>query len=135
MLGRFLTDRLNREAAMIREAGSVSCYTIHSGIMPILGHLRDLDFDCIMQVEPFGADLRAVRDSQEGTKSFWVGPSDTYHFGRGADVVRSALRDIVDAFGTRGLVVCASPSFVSNHPWQEFLALVDEWRLLRGSSS
>ena len=132
MLGHFLSKRLNREVAMVREAGSVSCYTIHTGIMPILDHLRGLDFDCIMQVEPYGADLKAVRDSQEGTKSLWVGPSDTYHFGRGPDVVRRVLREIVEALGTRGLVICASPSFVSNHPWDEFLALVDEWRLLRG---
>ena len=133
MLERFLAGYLNAEADLVHANGSVICYTIHTGIMPILDHLRGLDFDCIMQVEPFGADLRLVRDSQEGTKSFWVGPSDTYHFGRGTDVVRNALREIVDALGTRGLVLCASPSFVSNHPWDEFLALVDEWRLLRGN--
>ena len=132
-LDRFLRERLNREADTVRQAGAVSCYTIHTGLGPILGHLKKLHFDCLMQVDPVfnDLDLAAVRDSQEGSKSFWLGPSNTYHIGNGPEVVKAALRDIFEVLAARGLIVGVSPGWYSVDPWEELLAMVEEWKQLR----
>ena len=46
-------------------------------------------------------------------------------------LVRQAVRDVFAAFGKRGLIIGPCPSAHSIMPWQNTLAMVDEWKKLR----
>lgn len=133
MLSRFLEKHLNREIEIVHQAGKVICYCVHTGIMPMLAYLRRLAFDCLMQVEVASqdADPVVISTSQKKAKSFWLGPSDTYELGGSPELVRQALRNVFQAFGKKGLMITPSPSLTPVTPWENFLALVEEWKKLR----
>jgi len=134
MLGRFLGQPLRAEIDAAHAAGSVIAYIVHTGVMPMLDHLRRLDFDCLMHIDIAfeGVDVEVVRDSQQGAKSFWIGPSGTYHmWSDDPEVVRDAVRQVFRVFGKRGLLITPCPSAHSIMPWENTLAMIDEWRNLR----
>ena len=135
LLARFLEKRLTREIETVHKAGKLICYTVHTGLMPMSSYLRRFPFDCLMQVEiaSEAAAPGAIRDSQEGTKSFWLGPSDTYHLWGDPEGVRAAVREVFQVFGPRGLILSGSPSIISITPWPNVLAMIDEWKKLRSA--
>jgi uroporphyrinogen-III decarboxylase len=133
-LERFLGARLRREIEAAHSAGVLALYLVHTGVMPILDYLDSLGFDGLWKIDPafHGVDLRAMEGKLGQEKSFWLGPSGAYHlWSRDPEDVRRAVRRIFQAFGRRGLVLGASPSVHSIMPWQNTLALVDEWQKLR----
>ncbi len=134
MLHDFLYDRLQAEIALAHQGGIAITYTVHTGIMPMLDYLRGLDFDCLNSVAVGfpGVDLEAIRDSQQGTKSFWTGPNDTDHTqAKDPEIVREVVREVFGVFGTTGLLLTPCNCMHSMHPWANFLAMVDEWQKLR----
>jgi len=134
MLGRFLGRRLRGEIDAAHAAGMLTAYTVHTGVMPMLDHLRRLGFDCLLHIDIAfeGVDLAAIRDSQERAKSFWIGPSGTYHmWSDDPGDVRRAVREVFDVLGRRGLLLTPCPSAHSIMPWANTLALIDEWKQLR----
>jgi uroporphyrinogen-III decarboxylase len=132
MLQRFLARRLRKEAAVVHEAGRPFAYTMHSGIMPILDHLAGFDFDCIslFDIAFDSPDLGAVA-RKLSAMSFWTGPSNTFHMYAGPEVVRQAVRDVFAAFGKTGLILGAASSIHPTMPWENTLAMLEEWRRLR----
>jgi len=48
-----------------------------------------------------------------------------------SDMPRKAMRELFDVFGKEGLIITPSPSVHSIMPWDNFLAMVDEWKQLR----
>lgn len=42
-----------------------------------------------------------------------------------------AVREVFDVFGPTGLLLTACPSAHSIMPWENTLAMIDEWRRLR----
>jgi len=64
--------------------------------------------------------------------AFWGGVSGPIHIGEGTpEIARQAVRDAFDTFGRRGLVLNAVPSIRAHWPWENALAMFDEWRRLR----
>lgn len=134
MLERFLFDRLQAETDLAHQGGMLVTYTAHSGVMPMLDYLRRLKFDCLNSIGLgfHGVDLERIRDSQEGSKSFWIGPDNTHHTNASdPEVVRQVVRHVFELLGTRGLILGACPSIHGINPWENTLALVDEWKKLR----
>lgn len=133
MLDRFLTRRLNAEADAVREAGMVTAYTAHTGIMPILDYLADLTVESIFGIDiEFGdMDIRQARDRLGDRKAFWIGPSSTHHIWKGPEPTRQAVRDVFECFGDTGLILSQGVSSHSIMPWESTLAMIDEWRRLR----
>ncbi len=134
MLERFLFDRLQAENALAHQAGILVTYTAHTGVMPMLDYLRKLDFDCLDSIGLgfHGVDLERIRDSQEGKKSFWIGPDNTHHTNADdPEVVREVVRYVFEVLGATGLVLGACPSVHGPNPWENTLAMVDEWKKLR----
>ena len=134
MLEGFLADHLNAEAGLVHANGSVICYAIHTGIMPMLDYLQTLDMDSIIYIDTAfqGVDLEEIRDKLGQSKSFWTGPSNTYHlWSEDSTIVRDAVREVFDVFGKRGLVLSPCPSSHAIMPWENTLAMVDEWKKLR----
>jgi len=132
MLEALLGRRLRGEARAARELGLASAYTAHTGLMPILDYLATLEFDCI-----FGPDIAThhmdpvqFRDRLADRFSFWTGPSSTHHIWKSADATRQAVRLCFDVFGRRGLILGPAVSVHSIMPWENALAMFDEWRKL-----
>lgn len=133
-LKRFLEARLRREADTVHQGGGTIAYTLFSGIMPILDYLAGIDFDCIatMDIVYGGVDLHEVNAKLGDRKSFWTGPSNPFHlYADDPEVVRRAVRDVFAAFGKTGLLITPCSSAHPMMPWENTLAMVDEWRKLR----
>ena len=134
MLERFLGKRLRKETQTMNEAGVVSGYTVHTGVMPMLDYLSTLGFDCIMHLDTAfeGVDLKKIYEKLGAEHSFIIGPSNTYHmWADDPEVVRQIVRDVFNVFGKRGMSIAPAPSIHSIHPWQNTLAMIDEWQKLR----
>jgi len=134
MLEQFLGRCLPAEARAVHGAGLPYAYTAHSGVMPMLDWLAGLELDCVMQLDIAfdNVDLRAVQAKLGGRKSFWTGPSNTFHmYERSPEVVRQAVRDVFAVFGTPGLLITACSSSHPMMPWENTLAMIEEWRRLR----
>ena len=136
MLEGFLGRRLRAEIAAVHQAGRPMAYTMYSGIMPILDYLAGFELDCIaaLDIAFDDVDLKLIAAKLPG-KSFWTGPSNTFHMYATPAVVRGAVRDAFVAFGPRGLLVTAASSIHPMMPWENTLAMVDEWKKLRGAVS
>jgi len=135
MLERFVGGPLAREARAARAAGLLSSYTIHTGVMPILDYLDTLGLDSLFGIDIGfeGVDAAAIRDRLGGRKSFWIGPSSTYHLWAGPEATRRAARETFEVFGGRpGFIFTPGVSAHSIMPWESTLAMIDEWKRLRG---
>ncbi len=132
MLEHFLGKHLREEIAAVHQAGKVVAYTMYSGIMPILDYLAGFDFDCIsaLDIAFDEVDLHEIR-RRLPRMSFWTGPSNTFHMYETPEVVRGAVRDVFEAFGKTGLLIAAASSVHPMMPWENTLAMLDEWRALR----
>ena len=133
MLDRFLESRLRKEADAAHEFGVLMSYTVHTGVMPILDYLAGLNMDSLFGIDIAfkGMDLLTLREKLAPTKSFWTGPSSTYHLWQGPDATRQAVRDVFEVFGKTGLILSPCVSAHSIMPWESTLAMIEEWRKLR----
>lgn len=134
MLNQYLGKRLAKEIATTHQGGAVFCYLLHTGVPPMLDYLTTLDFDCLtyLDIAFQQIDLGEVNAKLGTKKSFWTGPSNTFHmWADDPAVVREAVRTAFSAFGKQGLIIAACPSVHSITPWENFLAMIDEWKRLR----
>lgn len=133
MVERFLGRRLRKEVETVHQGGRPIAYTMYSGIMPMLDYLAGIGFDCIAMLDiAFDrVDLGKVNAKLGGGRSFWTGPSNTFHMYERPEVVRKAVRDVFSAFGKTGLIVAACSSIHPMMPWENTLAMIDEWNRLR----
>ncbi len=133
-LRRFVVPQVKEEIAAMRSGGAVTAYTVETGIMPILDILADLEFDAYDAIEPAlgHQDMKVVAAKLGDRHAFWGGVSGPIHIGEGTpEIARQAVRDAFDTFGRRGLVLNAVPSIRAHWPWENALAMFDEWRRLR----
>ena len=133
-LQRFLGKRLRKEVETVHQGGRPIAYTMYSGIMPMLDYLAGIGFDCIAHLDiAFDqVDLGQINAKLGEAKSFWTGPSNTFHmYSKDPEVVRKAVRDVFAVFGKVGLVLGAASSVHPMMPWANTLAMLDEWRTLR----
>jgi hypothetical protein len=101
--------------------------------MPMLDLLSALPFDCYQGIEPVlgNQDMGKVAQVLAG-HSAWGGISAPIHIGQGTpEAVRRAVREGIDLFGPEGLVLGAVPSIRAHFPWENSLAMFDEWRMVR----
>ena len=92
------------------------------------------DFDGIVDLNTSFEDVDLVKINEKlGNKmSFWTGPCQTHHmWTEDIKVVRSAVRQVFEAFGKKGLIIKACPSVHSTQPWENTLTMIDEWKKLR----
>jgi len=134
MLDQFLGRRLADEIKIVHEAGKVIGYTVHTGVTPMIDYLNKLDFDCIMHLDIAheSNNIQRISHGLCGRKSFMTGPSNTFHmWSDDPAVVRKAVQEVFEIFGRTGLLVSACPSSHSIMPWQNTLAMIEEWRNYR----
>lgn len=134
MLEKFLFDKLQAESRLVHQGGAVETYTVNTGVMPMLDYLRRLEVDCLLSIDiAFNdMDLQLLYEKMEGTKSFWTGPSSSYQLQeKDPEVTRQAVRDCFRVFGHTGFILSPAPSAHSIMPWENVLAMIDEWKKLR----
>ena len=133
MLDRFLGKFLRAEVAAAHAAGMVTSYTVHTGVMPILDHLAGLPFDSLFGIDIAfgGVEIERVQEKLAPTKSFYIGPSSTYHLWNGAEPTREGVRKVFEVFGKTGLIISQCVSAHSIMPWESTLAMIEVWKELR----
>ena len=134
MLEDFLGKHLREEIEAVHQAGKVISYTVNSGVMPMLDYLDALDFDTLFGIDIYfqNTDIRKINEKLGGKKSFWIGPpSQTHIYAEDDAKVRESVREVFDVFGKRGLILTACASAHSIMPWENTLAMIDEWKKLR----
>ncbi|NPV07045.1 MAG: hypothetical protein HPY83_03655 [Anaerolineae bacterium] len=133
-LREWLVPLLQEEIAAMKSGGAAVTYTVETGIMPMLDILAVLDFDGYRDIEPAlgHQDMRVVAERLCDRHSIWGGVSGPIHIGEGTpEIARQAVREAFEIFGPRGLVLSAVPSIRAHWPWENSLAMFDEWRQLR----
>jgi len=134
MLERFIGKTLRKEIEVTQQGGRPFSYVLYSGLAPMLDYLAKLDFDCLSSLDIAfdDIDLGAVNAKLGDRKSFWTGPSNTFHmYADDPEVVREAVRKVFAVFGKTGLIISACSSVHPMMPWENTLAMLDEWRRLR----
>lgn len=133
MLEKFVGKRVSREAEAAKAGGMLTSYTVHTGVMPILDYLAGLTVDSFFGIDIAfkGMDLEVVARKLGAHKSFWIGPSSTYHLWNGSEATRQAVRKVFDVLGKKGIILVPCVSAHSIMPWESTLAMIDEWKNLR----
>ncbi|MBT3274314.1 MAG: hypothetical protein HN368_14245 [Spirochaetales bacterium] len=130
LLENLLDKKLSEEISLVHQTDSVIGYTMLTGYTPQTARLGRLGFDCIMTPDQFfkGEDPKALyRDA--GSASFWTGPSDTLHMPwDDRDAVRQSVRTTFETFGKEGLILSPCSSAKSPHPWENVIAMIEEWK-------
>jgi uroporphyrinogen-III decarboxylase len=131
---KFLMSRLKEEIDLVHSKGKVVTYTVCTGIMPMIQELAELKFDCLDGIEPVlgNQDMEIIARDLGKERCIWTGPSAPIHIGRGTpDEVREAVRKATKTFGRRGFILAATPSIRPQWPWENVMAMLDEWKKLR----
>lgn len=131
---KWVLPQLSKEVEIIHQAGKLSIYTMCTGIMPLLPLLAQIAFDSLDTIEPVlgDQDMKKVNAVLGKGKSLWGGVSAPIHIGEGKpEDVRQAVRQAIDTFGRQGFVLTAVPSIRAEWPWENVLAMIDEWKKLR----
>ena len=131
---RWVVPELKEDTRMSHQAGAAVVYQACTGLKSLLPYLNDIDFDCLLEVEPVlgGIPLAELRRQLPG-KSFWGGVSAPMHIGEGnPEVVGEAVRSAFEAVGDRGFIVKAVPSIRRHWPWENVMAMIGQWRVMTG---
>lgn len=132
----FLSERLRLEIETSHQAGLLITYTVCTGIMPILAHLKSLPFDCLFGIEPVlgDQDMALIARELGSDKCIWGGLSAPMHLGMGRpETVRAAVRSFYRDFGRRGTILAPVPSIRQDWPWENVIAMVEEWKEINNS--
>jgi len=130
---KFARGPLEQDIRACHSAGGVFIYLMDSGVVPLLGELARLGFDCLFGVDPATSpvDLRQIRQALPG-KSLWGGISGPLHIGRGtASDAEHAVERAFEACGRSDFVLGPGVGIRYNWPWENVEAVERAWCRLR----
>ena len=131
---RVCLPRLKKEVEYAHSLGLLIYYRIVTGMEPLLDTIAEIGFDCIEGGEPHlsRCSLEMWRDAFARRASSWTGVSTPILLGgNDPEAVRQEVRHCVDVFGKDGYILGITNSIRQHFPWQNSLALVDEWHKIR----
>ena len=131
---RVCVPRLKREVEHAHSFGLLIYYRIVTGMEPLLETIADIGFDCIEGGEPrlSQCSLDMWHDNFSGKASSWTGISSPVLLGgKDPQAVRQEVRRCVEVFGKREFILGVTNSIRQHFPWENTLALIDEWKKLR----
>ena len=126
--------KLKQEVKYAHEMELLIYYRVVTGMEPLLDKIASIGFDCIEGGEPHlsNCSLEMWYDAFREKASSWTGISTPILLGgNNPDAVRKEVRHAVDVFGRRGFILGATNSIRNHFPWDNTLALVDEWKSIR----
>jgi hypothetical protein len=109
-------------------------YRVVTGMGPLLEDIASVGFDCIEGGEPHlsSCSFEMWRDAFAGKTSSWTGISTPVLLGgHDPEAVRQEVRHCIDILGKRGLILGVTNSIRNHFPWENTLAMIDEWKKLR----
>lgn len=121
---------LRAEVAAAREAGVLIYYRVVTGMEPLLEDIASAGFDCVEGGEPrLGrCPLETWRDAFAGRAASWTGVSTPALLGgNDPEAVRAEVRRCFEVFGRRGFILGVTNSIRAHFPWENTLAMLDEW--------
>jgi uroporphyrinogen-III decarboxylase len=131
---RVVVPLLRQEVAAAHEAGVLIYYRVVTGMEPLLRDIASIGFDCIEGGEPHlsRCSLEMWRDAFAGRACSWTGLSTPGLLG-GKDpaAVRHEVRHCLEVFGKRGYILGVTNSIRNHFPWENTLAMIDEWKKIR----
>ncbi len=131
---RWVLPQLKKEVEITHQATRPLIYTMCTGIMPLLPFLSKIEFDSLDTIEPVlgNQDMDLIVKELGDKKSLWGGVSAPIHIGRGKPGdVRDAVDKAVSIFGRKGFILTAAPSIRPQWPWENVMAMIDEWKKIR----
>lgn len=131
---RVCLPRLKKEVEYAHSLGLLIYYRVVTGMEPLLDLIADVGFDCIEGGEPHlsRCSLEIWHDALAGKASSWTGISTPVLLGgKDSEAVRKEVRHCVDVFGKKGFILGVTNSIRNHFPWENTLALVDEWKKVR----
>ncbi|MFO7899983.1 MAG: uroporphyrinogen decarboxylase family protein [Planctomycetota bacterium] len=126
--------RLKAEVECAHANGLLIFYRVVTGMEPVLDMIADIGFDCIEGGEPClsRCSLETWHDAFAGKAASWTGISTPVLLGGDdPEAVRREVRHCVDVFGRTGFILGVTNSIRGHFPWENTLAMVDEWKKLR----
>jgi hypothetical protein len=131
---RVCLPRLRAEVAYAHAHDLLIFYRVVTGMEPLLEQIAGVGFDCIEGGEPHlsRCSLERWHEAFAGKASSWTGISTPVLLG-GSDpqTVRREVRHCVDVFGKAGYILGVTNSIRQHFPWENTLAMVDEWQQIR----
>ncbi len=124
-----------KETEEAHKANQIIYYRVVTGMKPLLEDIAELGFDCIEGFEPELSNC-----SNEDIKSklykkavIWTGVSSPVHIGAADDTsVRRAVGEAMETFDSGGFILGVTNSIRGHWPWENTLAMVDEWKKMTG---
>ncbi len=126
--------RLRAEVEYAHSHGLLIFYRIVTGMEPLLDIIADLGFDCIEGGEPHlsPCSLERWESAFRGNAASWTGISTPVLLGgNDPNAVRREVRHCVEVFGRTGFILGVTNSIRAHFPWENTLAMVDEWKKVR----
>ncbi|NLG53112.1 MAG: hypothetical protein GX541_03975 [Clostridiales bacterium] len=134
MYNGILKEFLIKEVEAAHSENLLIYYRVVSGAKPLLDTISEIGFDCVEGFEPELSDCTNsdIKAALSDKCSIWTGVSSPGHIGAENDTkVRAAVRNAIETFGRRGFILGVSNSIRSHWPFENVLAMIDEWKKLR----
>ncbi|MBT7161525.1 MAG: hypothetical protein HN904_02035 [Victivallales bacterium] len=131
---RVCVPRLRKEIELAHSLGLLIYYRVVTGMKPLLEAIAGLGFDCIEGGEPHlsQCSLAAWHTAFGGQAASWTGVSTPVLLGGGdPEAVRQEVRRCVEVFGCRGFILGVTNSIRQHFPWENTVAMIDEWKRVR----
>lgn len=132
---RFILPTVQRDAAMVHQAGAKFGYILTSGQVPLLDQLLEAGIDALIGLDPVqgkGIDFRAIKAAIGDRICLWGGVNGFVTMETGSeDDVRAEVREALDALAPGGGFILSPVDNVTantDQTWRNIHALIDEWR-------
>lgn len=129
-----VVPRLKKEVEYAHELQLLIYYRVVTGMEPLLDKIASIGFDCIEGGEPYlsRCSLEMWHEAFTGKACSWTGISTPALLGgNDPDTVRREVRHAVEIFGKKGFILGVTNSIRNHFPWENTLAMVDEWKKMR----
>lgn len=126
-----LSPLLREEVEKAHELDMMIFYRVVTGMEPVLEDIAKLGFDCIEGGEPHlsNCSLENWHEVFFGKSCSWTGVSTPVILGADTpETAREEVRRVIDFFGRKSFILGVTNSIRNHFPWENTLAMVDEWK-------
>jgi uroporphyrinogen-III decarboxylase len=131
---RFLKPLLSKEVEWVHQAGAKFRYVLSKSVSPLLDDFLDLGIDALFGIDPVqdDVDLDRVKRRTRGRMCLYGGLNSAVSMREWEpDEISRAVGQAIEALAPGGgYVLSVVDSMYSDARWENFVALVEEWRRL-----
>jgi len=132
--GRAILPLLKKEVELAHEHGVKFGYILTSGLLPMLGLIREAGIDVLIGIDPIQGtyvDLPVIKQKLGDRMGLWGGVSGAVTVELGAEEeIRQAVRSAIQTLGPGGFVLSPVDNITIDTPqtWRNLEFLIDEWK-------